>query len=203
MAQTNQTVYLLSNDRESEILQKLELIGRVCYKSEHKITENSAIPFVKKLIQNEHLSVLEHVNLSVVIKTNRAIANELVRHRHCAFTQESTRFVKYDDIDIINSKLPPEWDGYFDAANDNYANYYKHLVTWGVKPELAREYLPLGLATTLYMTTNLRGWRHIIKLRQKPMNHPLMRQLMHDILQMFTAKYENIFGDIVDEYGNK
>lgn len=196
MTQINQSVHLLSNDRESEILQKLELIGRVCYKSEHKITEGSAISFVQKLIQNEHLSVLEHVSLTVVIRTNRAIANELIRHRHCAFTQESTRYVKYDDVEFINSKLPLEWGDYFEAANDSYSSYYKHMIDWGIQPQLAREYLPLGLATTLYMTTNIRGWRHIIKLRIQKMNHPLMRGLMEDLLGMFTTKYESLFGDI-------
>lgn len=196
MKQVSQTVYLLSNINEREILQTLERIGRVCYQSEDKITEDSCNAFIKKLISNEHLSVLEHISLTVLIRTNRAVANELVRHRHCAFTQESTRFVKYDNIECINSPLPDDWQGYYEVANDNSESAYKYMVESGVSRQIAREYLPLGLATSLYMTANLRAWRHIIKLRGQKFNHPLMVALMKDILQIFEAKYPAIFGDI-------
>ena len=55
MKQVSQTAYLLSNINEREILQTLERIGRVCYQSEDKITEDSCNAFIKKLISNEHL----------------------------------------------------------------------------------------------------------------------------------------------------
>ncbi len=51
---------------QEAILKRIELIGRVCYKSEDKITEDSAEKFVKMLIKNCHESVLEHINFCVV-----------------------------------------------------------------------------------------------------------------------------------------
>ncbi|WP_136795855.1 FAD-dependent thymidylate synthase [Desulfosediminicola ganghwensis] len=38
---------------------RLETCGRICYKSEDKITEESAVPFVKKIAAHGHNSVLE------------------------------------------------------------------------------------------------------------------------------------------------
>ena len=38
----------------------MERVGRVCYKSEDKITEDSAKPFVERMIKSQHLAMLEH-----------------------------------------------------------------------------------------------------------------------------------------------
>ncbi len=43
---------------------RLEACGRVCYKSEDKITDNSAIPFVTRIAAHGHNSVLEMAVLS-------------------------------------------------------------------------------------------------------------------------------------------
>ena len=75
-------------------LKHIERCGRVSYRSEDKITEDgeSAKKFVAMLIRNGHESVLEHGSLTVEFTVDRAIANELVRHRLASFTQESTRY---------------------------------------------------------------------------------------------------------------
>lgn len=78
-------------------LKHIERCGRVSYRSEDKITEDgeSAKKFVAMLIRNGHESVLEHGSLTVEFTVDRAIANELVRHRVASFTQESTRYCNY------------------------------------------------------------------------------------------------------------
>lgn len=50
---------------ENDPLKKIELCGRVCYKSESKITEDSATRMIKALIKNGHTSVLEHYFIGV------------------------------------------------------------------------------------------------------------------------------------------
>lgn len=55
---------------EPDALKKIELCGRVCYKSESRITDSSAETFVKNLIRREHESVLEHASY-IVICDNR------------------------------------------------------------------------------------------------------------------------------------
>lgn len=42
------------------IYKQIERVGRVCYKSEDKITEDSAKPFVERMIKSQHLAMLEH-----------------------------------------------------------------------------------------------------------------------------------------------
>lgn len=56
-------VRVLDNDALSPV-EKLESVGRVCYRSEDKITDGSCIDFVKKIIQRGHYSILEHVNFN-------------------------------------------------------------------------------------------------------------------------------------------
>ena len=75
----------------SEILNKIERIARVCYKSEDKITEGSAETMVKALIKRGHEAMLEHYSFSVKFIVDRGVSHELVRHRLVSFAQESTR----------------------------------------------------------------------------------------------------------------
>ena len=52
--------------KESDPLKKIELCGRVCYKSEDRITEDSAIKFIQNIIKRGHESVLEHYSIRLV-----------------------------------------------------------------------------------------------------------------------------------------
>ena len=63
-----------------EILQKIETIGRTCYKSEDKITEDSSERFVKNLILREHEAMLEFVDITVKFYCDRGLSHEIVRH---------------------------------------------------------------------------------------------------------------------------
>lgn len=84
------------------ILKKIEKCGRVCYKSENKISDGTAEKFVGNIIKRGHESVLEHVSFSVRFVTDRAVSLELVRHRLASFSQESQRYVAYDgDMEFI------------------------------------------------------------------------------------------------------
>ena len=79
-----------------DILKCIERAGRTCYKSEDKITPDSAEKFVKTLINRGHHAMIEFGHITVKFITNRGVTHELVRHRLCSFAQESTRYVRYD-----------------------------------------------------------------------------------------------------------
>ena len=59
------------------ILEHIERVGRVCYKSEDRIKYDecgnslTAKPFVDKLIESDHLSVLEHGTIYLIIPADR------------------------------------------------------------------------------------------------------------------------------------
>lgn len=77
------------------ILEHLELCGRTCYKSEDRITDDSAAKFVRMVCKRNHESVLEHCVIGVRIIGSRAMSHQLVRHRIAAYSQESQRFCNY------------------------------------------------------------------------------------------------------------
>ena len=181
-----------------DLLQDIERIGRVCYKSEHRITSSSAAPFVRSIIERGHESVLEHISITVRFVTDRAIANELVRHRIAAYSQESTRYCNYKDkIEFIYPKnVSDKQLQLIMEACACAATTYQTLIADGATPEVARDVLPLCTKTELIATYNLREWRHILRLRTDKAAHPKMRELMQTLLQFFQGLVPIIFDDI-------
>ena len=172
---------------QQEVLKKIERCGRVCYQSEPR--EDTAEKFVRMLIKRGHESVLEHVSLTFHIICDRAIMAELTRHRLASFSVESTRYVKYDaGLKIIDNPVAPLANVIQTLYNNaRHANY---------PPEIARAVLPLCLKTELYMTANLREWRHILKLRTAKAAHPQMREVANQMLAVFKEKLPVIVEDI-------
>lgn len=64
-----------------QILKTLETVGRTCYQSEDRITDTSCGTFVKNIIDKGHESVIEHINITVKLTTDRGVTHEIVRHR--------------------------------------------------------------------------------------------------------------------------
>lgn len=197
----NQDFAFVDSINGNKILKKLEATGRVCYKSEDKITEDSAQNFVRNLIKRGHESVLEHVSITVKIITDRGISHEIVRHRLASYSQESTRYCNYKDKEIefvLPYDIDPESSNYehWELACMAAENSYKTLVHNGVAPQTARSVLPNCLKTELVMTCNLREWRHFFKLRCAPGAHPDMKYLATIMLHEFQEKIPVIFDDI-------
>ena len=86
---------IIDTVRPNEILKNIEKFGRVCYKSEANITTDSAEPFITKIIESGHESVIEHEKISVKIICDRGVSHEIVRHRIASYSQESTRYCNY------------------------------------------------------------------------------------------------------------
>lgn len=64
-----------------EILKTIETVGRTCYKSEDKITDDSCVNFVQGIINRGHEAVIEHYNITVRLTNDRGVSHEEVRHR--------------------------------------------------------------------------------------------------------------------------
>jgi thymidylate synthase (FAD) len=179
----------------------IEQAGRTCYKSESKITDDSALAFAKMIISRGHESVIEHVSASVKFITNRGVTHELVRHRLCSFSQESTRYVKYEgDMEFIRPVWWSEWDkpqqDCWIASLEQAERSYSELLKRGSRPEQAREVLPNSLKTEIVMTANMREWRHVFKLRCSEAAHPQIRQLMRSCLAGFQKEIPVLFDNV-------
>jgi thymidylate synthase (FAD) len=188
-----------------EILKRIEEYGRVCYKSEDRITEDSAKRFVENLIKRGHESVLEHKSVTVKFVCDRGVSHEIVRHRLASYSQESTRYCNYSkddfgsEITVIEPCfLVPGTEGYklWEGACLVAEQMYFKMLDWGCTPEEARAVLPNSLKTELVMTANLREWRHFFKLRTSPAAHPQMRELTVPLLSEFKEKIPVVFDDI-------
>ena len=134
--------------------------------------------------------IMDHKNaddyMTVRFICDRAIANELVRHRVFSFSQESTRYVNYKKgIEFIRP-VPFEWakdceDKRFFAWEEVCRTaevYYKELVENGCSPQEARDILPLSTKTELIMTGTHKQWEDMLKLRLNSAAHPQMQYLM-------------------------
>jgi len=191
----------------------MERIGRVCYKSEDKITDDSAERFIKARL-GKHESVIEHSALTVRFICDRGISHELVRHRHCAFSQESTRYVSYMGgvafiippwVDLPEGEHAIDETLSYKRITDNVAWLidmrkaelaYLDKLDRGWTPQQARSVLPNSTKTELVMTTNFREWRHIFKLRCDKASHPQMRELMIPLLVDVKKVIPIIFDDL-------
>lgn len=89
------------------LVSHVERCGRICYKSEDKITEDSADKFVRNICRNRHESVLEHATVTAIIVCSRACSHQLVRHRIAAYSQESQRYCNYGKVDSLKVICPP------------------------------------------------------------------------------------------------
>lgn len=204
----NPSYEILNTINGEEMLRFIEKIGRVCYKSEDRITDDSAKSFVLALIKSGHESVLEHVSITVKFICDRGVSHEIVRHRLASYSQESTRYCnygkanadgKYTGLTFIRPCYWPEnsydmdkWKKQMQAVELLYISY----VNTGSTPEQARAILPNSLKTEIVMTANLREWRHFLKLRTARDAHPQIREIAVPLLKKMQNMIPVVFDDI-------
>lgn len=201
----------------NEILKQIEKIGRTCYKSEDKITEDSAVRFVSKLIENGHEAMIEHNAITVRFICDRGVTHEIVRHRLASYAQESTRYCNYSNdkfgneinaIDISGGiELDTKMSNYsleiiklildeWILAMEDAERHYLKMIELGATPQIARGVLPTSLKTEIVVTMNLREWRHFFRLRTAISSHPQMRELAIPLLEEFKKLLPCVFDDI-------
>ncbi len=195
-----------------DILKKLERIGRVCYKSEDKISEGSAEKFIGGIIKSGHESVIEHENITVKVTCDRGVTHEIVRHRLASYSQESTRYCNYskdkfqNQISVIDIATGFHYDlndpadrkkyEIWEEAMQSAEQYYFQMLEAGATPQEARSILPNSLKTELVMTMDIREWRHFLRLRHGEGAHPQIQEIAGMILDVFKRELPLFFGDI-------
>lgn len=192
---------ILNAPERENVLKHLELCGRVCYKSEDRITEESASRFVGFLIERGHESPIEHISISVRVVCDRGVSHEWVRHRIASYSQESTRYCNYagdrfgGEIAFIRPYFAED-EALFSAwkaAMENAEKSYFELLQKGAKPEDARSVLPNSLKTEFICTMNLREWRHFFALRCAKAAHPAMREIAVPLQKAFHEMLPELF----------
>lgn len=187
------------------VLQRLEECGRVCYKSEDKITDGSAEKFIRGIIKSGHEAVLEHCSFTVKWIVDRGISHELVRHRIAAYCQESTRYCNYGK-DRFENEIAVIEPFYLNKGTNGYQTWYEaciaaekayfELLEFGCTPQEARAVLPTCLKTEVVMTADIREWRHFFRLRCSKAAHPQMREIALQLLDMCCERMPVLFEDV-------
>ena len=205
---------IFSRLNREEILTALERAGRTCYKSESKITVDSASDFVKnKLVKSGHHAMIEHAYMTVKFISNRGFTHEIVRHRIASFGQESTRFCNYSkkgfgkELTLIKPYWADEHAIKFQEwllAMEEIEKLYMSWTTWPgnvLPPNGARGILPQDLKAEIVVTANLREWIHIFNLRAKGTTgkpHPDMVRLMVPLQREIATTLPEIFGNPIE-----
>lgn len=122
------------------------------------------------------------------IRTDRGITHELVRHRVLSVTQESTRYVNYQNkgAEFIH---PSEYAGLEYAQVKRIcvecADTYNDLIKSGHSPQISRDVLPNILKAEIVLSGRFSGWKHFVKLRESKAAHPRIREIAAQIRAWF------------------
>lgn len=191
------------------MLLNLERAARLCYKSEGKVGLTPNLEFLRNKIDMGHESIIEHEKISVIIVCDRGITHEIVRHRIAAYSQESTRYCNYSG-DRFGGEITVIKPFFFEEDTESYDIWrhgcmaseeaYMCLLNMGRSPQEARSVLPNSLKTEIFVTFNIREWRHFFKLRTAPAAHPQMRQIAIPLLQRFQKIVPVMFDDLQSDY---
>ena len=178
----------------------LAYCGRICTKTVDRINNTNDARFLKARITQGHESILEHASASFLIaQVSRTCLAQLTRHRLSSFSVESMRYAK--DQDIYSTTFPESLSSGFSydiytGAIETAQQAYDALVNEGIPKEDARMVLPLGVHTTLVMTSNFRQWRTFLKQRLQPAAQWEVRAVANKILFLLNEHAPNVFKDL-------
>lgn len=154
-------------------------IASICYDSDPK----NPMVLVKHLYKNGHMSVMEHIYFTFKIEgISRACSHQLVRHRHCSFTQRSQRYCSEDGFQFVT---PPTVDkGRFANDMEDIEDWYEEYQQNNIPNEDARYILPNACATSLYLSCNLRELIHMSNERLCTRAQWEIRELVQNMRQL-------------------
>lgn len=180
--QINQSATVLNSLPESVLLETLQNVLATPYKKGYydmAHTEN----VVENCFKHNHLSVFEHLNITLDCVTTIGTYKGYTRHRHCAFTIESTAFTKYRDKHtvILTDPMSP---ADLEALQAIYKRYEEI-----ENQRKARDFLPQCTTARMLMTTNIREWRHIISVRRDHRENWLTQELCNLIWKALSGQY--------------
>ena len=174
---------------------------------QNQMSHASAPKLLKYCLNHGHYSVFETVGMTVEIKTTRAIAAQILRHRSFTFQEFSQRYAKVDvTIPPVEARLQDTKNRQNSIVTDDIelhqwfsdeqkklyetsVELYEKALEKGVAKESARFVLPLATPTTLYMTGNVRSWIFYINLRASNGTQKEHSAVANAIKQIFKEEF--------------
>lgn len=183
----------------------VESAAKTCTQAECK-GGSAALRFVKRLISQGHMSPLEFGYADFLIECDRAIQQELTRHRLFSFNIESTRMVNYLKKPLRFVTKPPKGMAVSEEAVELLeelcevsADVYDALLALGAPRDYARKAFTLALASKMRMAGNTRAWLEMLPKRLSRRAHPEVRQVAKATLGELRRNFLGLYDGIGDE----
>lgn len=179
--------------------------ARLCYSDSdidelnEKLSDESIIKLIKKIIKLRHYSVLEHANFTFAIEgISRVTSHQLVRHRIASFSQQSQRYVKIKKKGfpyVIPKSIAKDEKliKIFTDAIKELDKIYNLFLDHNIAAEDARYILPQAVETKIIVTANARELLHVFKLRCCNRAQWEIREVAKGMLREVKAIAPNIF----------
>ncbi len=183
----------------------------------NQLNTETAPKLLKYLIKHKHWSPFEMASMTLEIKTSRAIAAQILRHRSFSFQEFSQRYsealnfcpielrkqgetnrqVGNETVDpVIMDECFAEMSRPASYIIEDFTDFafktYERLINAGVARESARMLLPLSTETTMYMSGSLRSWIHYIDLRAQEETQKEHRQIAEGCKRIFLDKFPTL-----------
>lgn len=178
----------------------------------NQLNTDTSSKLISYLIKHSHWSPFEMVDMCVEIKTSRAIAAQILRHRSFSFQEFSQRYSALQDFDW-NEEIElrkqgktnrqggeeelslHDQNGLAQEISDIFKKVkmlYDKLIDKGIAKECARMILPLSTSTTLYMKGSIRSWIHYINLRSQKDTQKEHRLIAEECKKIFISNFPNV-----------
>jgi thymidylate synthase (FAD) len=180
--------------------------ARVSNPSNQMNVETSS-KLIAYLIKHKHWSPFEMASMTVEIKTSRAIAAQILRHRSFSFQEFSQRYSTATELEDIEWRMQGKTNRQvgdekvdLDINTLTKIHYlqtkskelYNELVDSGIAKECARMVLPLNTSTTIYMNGTIRSWIHYLDIRCKDDTQKEHREIALKIKDIFVKNFPNV-----------
>ncbi|MBU1891204.1 FAD-dependent thymidylate synthase [Patescibacteria group bacterium] len=177
-----------------------------------KVREGNNV-YLANVVRSEHGALFEHANATFIFKdVSRVFTHELVRHRAgWAYSQESLRYVRLNDLRFWIPQMVKDQEGgvalfeetirLLEQVQQNLFHLFKidkiaNFATKKLMTSMFRRLAPIGLATSIMATGNLRAWRHVIGLRTSTHAEEEIRLVFDKVARMLKAEYPHAFFDM-------
>lgn len=164
---------------------------------------------LKYLIKNKHWSPFELAHMVLEIRTSRAIAQQILRHRSFSFQEFSQRYAepggpimylarrkgstnRQSSIDDLPNEVQQEWIAIQKHVFAETREAYQRAIALGIATECARFILPQSTETKLYMSGSVRSWIHYLEQRTDEHTQWEHRELALEAREIFVTQFPTI-----------
>lgn len=172
--------------------------------------KNQTNPDYEKLLtyclRKSHWSVFEQADLTLEVKTSRAISAQILRHKSMFFQEHSQRYSEVAEFETYEARrqdaknrqnsiddLPEDTKSWFLLAQSEVQEYclerYKHALDLGIAKESARFLLPMSASTTVYVKGTVRSWLTLFLVRLEVGTQKEFRDIARAAFDIFEVKY--------------